>query len=113
MVHKNSELDFYVSKAGISIRDYKTKTFINALEKLIKENNKTYDYVITKRSIQNLTKWSHQKKVINNLHLFSKKNQDQLPNSRKMIMDNFIFKKFFQSTIMSKNFSVSIFQTLF
>ncbi len=34
---------------------------------------KKYDYVITKRSIQNLTKWSHQKKVIDNLHLFSKK----------------------------------------
>lgn len=34
---KNSELDYYVSKAGISIRDYKTKTFINALEQLIKD----------------------------------------------------------------------------
>ena len=42
-------------------------------EKFKKENNKTYDYVITKRSIQNLTKWSYQKKVIDNLHLFSKK----------------------------------------
>ncbi len=40
---------------------------------LRKENNKTYDYIITKRSLQNLTNWSYQKKVINNLHLFSKK----------------------------------------
>ena len=43
------------------------------MRSLKKENNKTYDYIITKRSIQNLTKWSYQKKVIDNLHLFSKK----------------------------------------
>ena len=43
------------------------------IRNLKKENNKTYDYIITKRSIQNLTKWSYQKKVIDNLHLFSKK----------------------------------------
>ena len=31
------------------------------MRSLKKENNKTYDYIITKRSIQNLTKWSYQK----------------------------------------------------
>ena len=32
-----------------------------------------FDYIITKRSVQNLTSWKNQKKFLNQLHYFSKK----------------------------------------
>jgi ubiquinone/menaquinone biosynthesis C-methylase UbiE len=45
-------------------------TNISNLKKILQ---KKFDYIITKRSIQNLTSWKDQKKFINQLNLFCKK----------------------------------------
>ena len=42
--------------------------------KELKQEINAFDYIITKRSIQNLTSWNYQKKFLNELHKFCKKN---------------------------------------
>ena len=45
-------------------------TNISNLKKILQNK---FDYIITKRSVQNLTSWNDQKKFINQLNLFCKK----------------------------------------
>ena len=95
---KGIGFDYSSDLIKIAKRNSKNLEFIcmdmNNIEK-INFRIKKFDYIITKRSIQNLTSWKAQKKFINTLHKFSnKKTKIILIESSKTSLDKInIFRK--------------------
>ena len=69
---KGIGIDYSENLIKVANKNNKNLKFICMdMLKINKLKHETFDYIISKRALQNLTNWRNQKEIINKLHLFS------------------------------------------